>query len=94
MLLSSKNLHLAYTRKLRAKFVGSFRVMEHIRKTAYRLDLKGRFNQIYNVFHVSQLKNYIPKSSSITLLEHIQLEGEDHFEVEALLKHKSRGNSQ
>ena len=53
MLLSSKSLHLVGTRKLRARFVGPFRVMEHIGKMAYRLDLKGRFKQVLNVFHVS-----------------------------------------
>ena len=94
MLLSSKTPHLAGTRKLRARFVGFFRVIECIGKTAYRLDLKGRFKSIYNVFHVSQLKKYIPGCSSTTPPELIQVEGEDYFEVEALLKHRSRGNSQ
>ena len=93
MLLSSKTLHLSGTRKLRARFVGPFRVMERIGRTEYRLDLKGRFKQIHNVFHVSQLKKHIPGGSSTTPPEPIQVEGEDHFEVEALLKHRSRGNS-
>ena len=53
MLLSSKILHFAGTRKLRARFVGPFRVMEHIGKTAYRLKLQGRFKQVHNTFHVS-----------------------------------------
>ena len=94
MLLSSKTLYLTGTRKLRARFVGPFRVMERIGKTAYRLDLKGRFKSIQNVFHVSQLKKHIPGGSSTTPPEPIQVEGEEYFEVEALLKHRSRGNSQ
>ena len=53
VLLSSKNFHLAATRKLRSRFVGPFRVLERIGKTAYRLDLRGRFKDVHNVFHVS-----------------------------------------
>ena len=94
MLLSSKTLHLAGTRKLRARYVGPFRVMECIRRTAYRLDLKGRLKQVHNILYVSQLKKHIPGGSSTTLPEPIQVKGEDHFEVEALLKHRSWGNSQ
>ena len=93
MLLSSKTLHLAGTRKLRARFVGPFRVMEGIWKTAYRLDLRGKFKQMHNVFYVSRLKKRIPGGSSTSLPEPIQVEGEEYFEVEALLKHRSRGNS-
>ena len=93
MLLSSKNLYLAGTGKPRTRFVGPFRVLERIGKTAYRLDLRGRLKQINNVFHMSQLKKHIPGGSSTTQPEAIQVEGEDHFEVEALLKHRTRGNS-
>ena len=93
MLLSSKTLYLAGTRKLRARFVGPFRVMERIGKTAYRLDLRGRFKDVHNVFHVSQLKKHIPGGSSANPPEPIQVEGEEHFKVEALLQHRSRGNS-
>ena len=53
VLLSSKTLHLVGTRKLWARFVGFFRVLERVRKTAYRLDLKGRFKDVHNVFHIS-----------------------------------------
>ena len=93
MLLSLKLLHLTGTRKLRARFVGPFRVMERIGKAAYRVDLKGRFNSIHNVFHISQLNKHIPGGSSSTPHEPIQGEGEGYFEVEALLKHMSSGNS-
>ena len=54
------------------------------RKMAYRLDLKGRFKQVHNIFHMSQLKKHIPGGLSTTPPEPIQVEGEDHFEVEAL----------
>ena len=93
MLLSSNTLHLADTRKLRARFVGPFRVMERIGKTAYRPDLRGRFKDVYNVFHMSQLRKHLPGGSSTNLPEPIQMEGEEHFEVEALLQHRSRHNS-
>ena len=94
MLLYLNTLHLAGTRKLRARSMGPFRVIERIGKTAYRLDLKGRIKQVHNIFHVSQLKKHIPGGSFTTPPEPIQLEGEDHFKVEALLNHRSRGNSQ
>ena len=93
MLLSSKTLHLAGTRKLRARFIRPFRVVERIRKTAYRLDLRGRFKDVHNVFHVSQLRKHIPGGSSANPPEPIQVEGEKHLEVEALLQCKSIGNS-
>ena len=81
MLLSSKTLHLSGTRKLRARFVGPFRVMERIGKTAYRLDLRGWLKQIHNVFHVSQLNKNIPGGSSTTPPKPIQVESEEYFKV-------------
>ena len=53
--------------------------MECIRKTAYRLDRKGRFKDVHNVFHVSQLSKHIPGGSSVNPPESIQVEGEEHF---------------
>ena len=53
VLLSSKTLYLAGTRKLRSKFFGPFRVLECVGKTPYRLDLRGRFQDVHNVFHIS-----------------------------------------
>ena len=91
MLLSLKTLYVAGIRKLRGRFVGPFRVMECVGQTAYRLDLRGRFKDIHNVLHVSQLRKYIPGGSSANPLEPIQVKGKEHFKVEAPLQHRSRG---
>ena len=93
MLLFSKTLHFAGTRNLRARYVGPFKITEHIGRAAYRLDLKGRFKKVHNIFHVSSLKKHILGGSFTTPPEPIQVEGQNHFEVEALLKHRIRGNS-
>ena len=85
MLLSSKSLHLAGARKLRARFIGPFRVMECIGKIAYKLDLRGRFKDVENIFHISQLKKHIPGGLSANPPEPIQVEGKEYFEVKALL---------
>ena len=79
MLLSSKTLHLAGTMKLRARFVGPFRVMERIGKKVYRLDLRVRFKDVHNVFHMSQLRTHTPGGSSANPPEPIQVEGEEYF---------------
>ena len=59
----------------------------------YRLDLRERFQGVDNVFHVSQLKRRIPGGSSTSPPELIQVEGEEHSKVEALLQYSSRGHS-
>ena len=53
VLLSSKILYLAGTRKLWVRFVGPFRVLERVGEIAYRLDLRGRFKDIHNIFYIS-----------------------------------------
>ena len=93
LLLSLNILYLAGTWKLIARFVVPFRMMERIGKTAYRLDLRGRFKDVHNVLYVSQLKKHIPRGSSANPPEKIQIEGEEHFKVEGLLQHRNRGNS-
>ena len=53
VLLSSNTLHLAGTKKLWARVLGPFRVLEHVGKTTYRSDHRVRFKDIHNIFHVS-----------------------------------------
>ena len=74
MLLSSKTVHLAGTRKLRARFVGPFRILEHVGRTACRLDLRGKFKDVYNTFHASYLHKHTPGGSSANPTELSQVE--------------------
>ena len=61
VLLATKSLHLQGPRKLQDRFVGPFRVLQKIGKTAYKLDLSGgrhcqALRNIHDVFHVSLLR--------------------------------------
>ena len=59
-------------------------------KTAYKLGLQWRFTGVYKVFHVSQLRPHVPGGSSTEPPQPVEVEGEAHYEVEALLKHRER----
>ena len=91
VLLITSNLQLAAVHKLGQWFVGLFKVLLHVGKTAYKLDLQGRFTGVHNVFHVSQLKPHQPGGTSEEPPPSVEVEGEPQFEVEALLKHRARG---
>nr|GFB34220.1 putative reverse transcriptase domain-containing protein [Tanacetum cinerariifolium] len=44
--------------KLNPKYVGPFKVLEKIRKVAYKLELPEELSRVHNMFHVSNLKKY------------------------------------
>ena len=99
--LSSRNIPLktAGTRKLVPRWLGPFKVTEQLGAVAYRLDMVASMKRLHNVFHVSQLKPYVPpangrgkRSPPPIVLE----DGDLEWEVEAILyhsirKHKKRG---
>ena len=76
VLLSNSNLHLATVCKLCQWFVGPFKVLQRVGKTAYKLDLQGCFTGVRNVFHVSQLKPHLPGGTSEEPPPPVEVEGE------------------
>ena len=79
VLLSSKTLHLDGTRKLWSRFIGPFRVFELVGKIGYRLDLRGGFKDVHNVFYMSpSFASTCPGGSYASPPEIIQVEGEEN----------------
>ncbi|XP_048502822.1 uncharacterized protein LOC125498624 [Beta vulgaris subsp. vulgaris] len=59
--------------KLRAKYVDPYEILEQIGKVAYRLALSMEFEKIHYVFHISQLKRYIPDERHVLEPERIHI---------------------
>ena len=60
VLLSTRNLNITGSRKLKDKFVGPFVVQQRIGEVAYKLDLSSRaaLHNVHPVFHVSLLRTW------------------------------------
>ena len=52
--------------KFSAHFIGPFKVLKHIGKFAYRIELPPINSALHNVLHVSKLKLYIPSGGDGT----------------------------
>jgi len=46
--------------KLSPRYIGPCEIIENLNPVAYRLDLPVELEHVYNVFHISQLRKYIP----------------------------------
>ena len=51
---------------------GPFKVLQHVGKTVYKLDLQGHFTGVHNIFHVSQLRPHVPVEVEALLNPHSQ----------------------
>ncbi|XP_073046151.1 uncharacterized protein [Primulina eburnea] len=60
--------------KLNPRYVGPFEIFENVGTLACRLALPPSMSRIHNVFHVSQLRRYIPDPSHVLELEPLLVE--------------------
>ena len=95
VVLSTRNIRMDQhlPSKLRRRWVGPFRVSRVVSPVAYGLELPPAW-RIYPVFHVSNLKRY-RRSTQFDREEQppppVLVDGEEEYEVEAILRHKGQG---
>ncbi|XP_073138577.1 uncharacterized protein [Henckelia pumila] len=63
------------TGKLNPRYVGPFEIFDKVGTLVYRLALPPDMSRIHNVFHVSQLRKYIPDPSHVLESAPLIIEG-------------------
>ena len=66
--------------KLNPHYIGPFEIVERIGPVAYRLDLPEEISRVYNVFHISMLRKYIPDPSQVLETPEIELRDDLSYE--------------
>jgi len=90
VLLNTKNLKVKSTgtRKFLPKFIGPFKILRKLGPVAYELELPPSY-KFHDVFHVSLLEEFHDSGDYQPPPPTVMLEGEDEFEVESILMHKT-----
>jgi len=78
------------SRKLSPKFIGPYQILRRIGPMAYEIALPPQLSNLHSVFHVSQLRKYVPDPSHVLEAEDLQLRGDLSMEVQPV----GLGNSQ
>ncbi|XP_021764846.1 uncharacterized protein LOC110729415 [Chenopodium quinoa] len=60
--------------KLSPKYIRPYEILQRIGKVAYRLALPMDLSKVHDVFHVSQLRRYIPDKSHVLQPETVELD--------------------
>ncbi|XP_073153707.1 uncharacterized protein [Henckelia pumila] len=61
--------------KLNPRYVGLFEILEKVGMLAYRLALPPNMSRIHDVFHVSQLRKFIPDPNHVLEVEPLFIDG-------------------
>jgi len=59
--------------KLSPRYIGPYEIIEKLNPVAYRLELPTELEHVHNVFHISQLRKYIPDPSHAIITEPVEI---------------------
>lgn len=68
------------TKKLSPRYFGPFQILKNFGTTAYKVALPPNLEIIHVVFHVSQLKKYLPDLSHVIEHKNVHLQGNMTYE--------------
>lgn len=69
------------SRTLMSRFISPYQIMKRVEEVAYRVALLLFLSNLDNIFHVSQLRNYIPEPSHVIEMDNVQVK--ENLVVEA-----------
>jgi len=72
------------SKKLTPKFIGPYQILRRVEPVAYEIDLPIPLANIHNIFHVSQLRMYVPNHNHILKSDSIQVKENMSFEVKSI----------
>ncbi|XP_068486442.1 uncharacterized protein [Phaseolus vulgaris] len=72
------------SKKLTPKFIGPYQILRRIGPMAYEIALPPPLANLNNIFHVSQLRKYVPDPSHILESDSIQVKENLTFEVKPI----------
>lgn len=68
------------SKKLTPRFIGPYQILDRFGKVAYRVALPPNLSNLHDVFHVSQLRKYVPDPSHVVKMDDVQVR--DNLTVE------------
>ena len=70
------------SKKLSPKFIGIYQILRRIGPVAYEIALHPQLANLHPMFHVSQVRKYMPDPSHVLEVEDLQIRGDLSVEVQ------------